>query len=126
MVSGLVRTLAISEMQREIEQRGSGISLESGFPVLYSNLKAIAHAIIYDNKWDPQEMEFTFESPNYKDLYLLQTRDMSVRERSVIRSFDMDDLNAMEYLGRGIGVSGGPHERKNRLYPGGDQTVAKG
>ncbi len=108
VVSGLVRTLAISEMQREIEQRGSGISLESGFPVLYSNLKAIAHAIIYDNKWDPQEMEFTFESPNYKDLYLLQTRDMSVRERSVIRSFDMNDLNAMEYLGRGIGVSGGP------------------
>ncbi len=108
VVSGLVRTLAISEMQREIEQRGSDISLESGFPVLYSNLKAIAHAIIYDNKWDPQEIEFTFESPNYKDLYLLQTRDMSVRERSVIRSFDMDDLNAMEYLGRGIGVSGGP------------------
>ena len=108
VVSGLVRTLAISEMQREIEQRGSDISLESGFPVLYNNLKAIAHAIIYDNQWDPQEMEFTFESPNYKDLYLLQTRDMSVRERSIIRSFDVDDLASMEYLGRGIGVSGGP------------------
>jgi pyruvate,orthophosphate dikinase len=108
VVSGLVRTLAISEMQREIEQRGSDISLESGFPNLYDNLKAIAHELIYDNKWDPQEMEFTFESPNYKDLFLLQTRDMSVRERNIILSFDMDDLSSMEYLGRGIGVSGGP------------------
>ncbi len=108
VVSGLVRTLPISEMQREIEQRGSDISLESGFPKLYDNLKAIAYELIYDNKWDPQEMEFTFESPNYKDLFLLQTRDMSVRERSIILSFDVDDLNTMEYLGRGIGVSGGP------------------
>lgn len=108
VVSGLVRTLPISEMQREIEQRGSVITLESGFPVLYSNLKAIAHSIIYDNHWDPQEIEFTFESPAYKDLDPLQTRDMSVRGRNVIRSFDVDDMSTVQYLGRGIGVSGGP------------------
>jgi pyruvate,orthophosphate dikinase len=109
VVAGLVRTLAISEMQREIEQRGSDISLETGFPELYRNLKAIAHELVYDRGWDPQEMEFTFESPGYKDLYLLQTRDMSVRERKLIRSFDLNELaSGVEYLGRGIGVSGGP------------------
>ncbi|MFH1156680.1 MAG: PEP/pyruvate-binding domain-containing protein [Pseudomonadota bacterium] len=109
VVAGLVRTLAISEMQREIEHRGTDITLETGFPELYRNLKAIAQEMVYDRGWDPQEMEFTFESPHYKDLYLLQTRDMSVRERKLIRSFDLNELTSgVEYLGRGIGVSGGP------------------
>lgn len=109
VVAGLVRTLAISETQRRFEKRRTDISLETGFPELYANLKAIAHELIYDRGWDPQEMEFTFESPFYKDLYLLQTRDMSVRERKHIRFFDLDRRTPdVRYLGRGIGVSGGP------------------
>ncbi len=109
VVSGLVRTLAISEMQREIEKRPTNISLESGFPELYDSLKTIAQKLIFDQGWDPQEMEFTFEGPKEKDLYLLQTRDMSVRERKAIRFFDVDQLkSSVSYLGRGIGVSGGP------------------
>ncbi|MFO7749915.1 MAG: PEP/pyruvate-binding domain-containing protein [Desulfobacteraceae bacterium] len=108
VVSGLVKTLPISEMQREIEKRESDISLEKGFPHIYAGLKKIIHKLIYDNGWNPQEIEFTFEGPEEEDLYLLQARDMSLRDQKVIRSFDMEQeqLDA-RLLSRGTGVSGG-------------------
>lgn len=108
VVSGLVKTLAISEMQREIEERDTEVSLESGFPQIYTGLKDIVKTLIYTEGWNPQEIEFTFEGPALDDLHLLQARDMAVRERPVIRSFDhsREQLDA-DYLSRGIGVSGG-------------------
>jgi pyruvate,orthophosphate dikinase len=64
--------------------------------------------MLIDKKgWTPQEMEFTFESPSVRDLYVLQTRDMAMRERKRAYTFDLDDLNASPFLGHGIGVSGG-------------------
>jgi pyruvate,orthophosphate dikinase len=52
-------------------------------------------------------MEFTFESPSINDLYLLQTRDMTIRERKTVLTFDYEEKHAAFYLGHGIGVSGG-------------------
>jgi len=52
-------------------------------------------------------MEFTFESPFKEDLYLLQTRDMSMRERKKVLTFDLENISDDKLLGRGIGVSGG-------------------
>lgn len=52
-------------------------------------------------------MEFTFESPSAQDLYLLQTRDMAMRERKQVSQFDLEDVTEENYLGHGIGVSGG-------------------
>ena len=52
-------------------------------------------------------MEFTFESPDAKDLYCLQTRDMVIRERKKVYSFDMAQEKQIKFLGHGIGVSGG-------------------
>ena len=52
-------------------------------------------------------MEITFESPATKDLYLLQTRDMAMRERKTVFAFDLDGITEEKVIGHGIGVSGG-------------------
>ena len=46
----------------------------------------LASTLIYNKGWSPQEMEFTFEGPSVNDLYLLQTRDMAMRERKDVLS----------------------------------------
>jgi pyruvate,orthophosphate dikinase len=107
VVSGLVKTLAISNMQAEEESRESDITLEADFPEIYQTLREVAKHLIYDSKWGPQEMEFTFESPHKKDLYFLQTRDMAIREREKVLSFVTTPKSKAKLLGHGIGVSGG-------------------
>ncbi|NQT69428.1 MAG: pyruvate, phosphate dikinase, partial [Desulfobacteraceae bacterium] len=107
VVSGLVKTLPISVMQQEVEMRDTEIILETHFPEIYMTMKAWAQELIYEKGWSPQEIEFTFESPVKKDLYLLQGRDMSMRERKKVFTFDLDGKTKENLLGHGIGVSGG-------------------
>ncbi|MCP4106444.1 MAG: pyruvate, phosphate dikinase [Desulfobacteraceae bacterium] len=107
VVSGLVNTLPISLIQRDIEMRDTEITLETQFPEVYRALKSMASELIYKKGWSPQEMEFTFESPSVNDLYLLQTRDMAIRKRKKVLTFDFDEMAASNFLGHGIGVSGG-------------------
>ncbi len=107
VVSGLVNTNPISIFQQEIEMRETDVTLETHFPEIYKALKNWAHDLIDNKGWSPQEMEFTFESPEVEDLYLLQTRDMTIRERKKVLTFDFDEQIKATYLGHGIGVSGG-------------------
>jgi pyruvate,orthophosphate dikinase len=107
VVSGLVTTLPISKKQSEIENRDSYTSLESMFPEIYLTIREWAKELIYEKKWSPQEMEFTFESPKGKDLYILQTRDMEIRERKKVYSFELGQGAREKLIGHGIGVSGG-------------------
>jgi pyruvate,orthophosphate dikinase len=107
VVSGLVRTNPISIFQQEIEMRETDITLQTHFPDIYEALRNWSDNLIDGRKWAPQEMEFTFESPSINDLYLLQTRDMTIRERKKVLTFDYSDKHAASYLGHGIGVSGG-------------------
>ena len=107
VVAGLVNTLPISINQQEIERRETDITLETHFPEIYKALKEWANELIYKKGWTPQEIEFTFEGPSIKDLYLLQTRNMAMRERKKVLTFDPEEINKAKYLGRGIGVSGG-------------------
>jgi len=107
VVSGLVNTLPISLYQQEIEMRDTDITLETHFPEIYNALKTWAMDLIYDRRWSPQEIEFTFESPRVEDLYILQTRDMAMRERKKVATFDITQNKNVKYLGHGIGVSGG-------------------
>jgi pyruvate,orthophosphate dikinase len=107
VVSGLVKTLPISEIQQDIEKRDTDITLETHFPKIYDTLKAWANELIYRRGWSPQEIEFTFESPDPKDLYLLQARDMAMRERKKVLTFDLEGNGGKRFLGHGIGVSGG-------------------
>jgi len=103
-----VKTLPISEGQRELEERDSATSLETSFPNVYAQLKAVVNQLVYDEGWNPQEIEFTFEGENREDLFILQARDMSQRDRKKIINFDVTpQILDKAYLGQGIGVSGG-------------------
>ncbi len=107
VVSGLVNTLPISVFQQEVEMRETDITLETHFPEIYVALKNWAIDLIEKKGWTPQEMEFTFESPAGKDLFILQTREMAMRERKKVLAFDPEDISNDRFLGHGIGVSGG-------------------
>ncbi len=93
VVSGLVKTLPISEMQRELTGSDSTISLESRFPEIYEELKKILIRLVHKERWNPQEIEFTFQGPEKKDLYILQARDLSVREHKKVAEFSIDSKN---------------------------------
>ncbi|MCP4021204.1 MAG: pyruvate, phosphate dikinase, partial [Desulfobacteraceae bacterium] len=108
VVAGLVKTLPISEIQRDMEKLDAKISLETEFPKVYERMKTVIKSLVFEKGWNPQEIEFTFQGPEGDDLYLLQARDMSLRDRKKIFSFDVDTENLdFTYLGQGIGVSGG-------------------
>jgi len=108
VVAGLVSTLPISEMQRELERRDTRISLEKAFPRVYEQLRSTVQMLIYKRGWNPQEIEFTFEGPEPEDLHILQARDLSLGDRKKLPVFAADDdrLKAA-FLGQGTGVSGG-------------------
>jgi pyruvate,orthophosphate dikinase len=107
VVSGLVRTLPISIKQQESEMRETDITLETHFPEIYRTMLDYARTLVFKKGWSPQEMEFTFESQSARDLFLLQTRDMAIRERKRVLTFDPVEKKRANYLGHGIGVSGG-------------------
>jgi pyruvate,orthophosphate dikinase len=107
VVSGLVKTMPVSIFQQEIEMRETDVTLETHFPEIYDTLKSWAHDLIDEKGWSPQEIEFTFEGPSVEDLYLLQTRDMAIREKKKVLTFDFEGDDRTVYLGHGIGVSGG-------------------
>jgi len=107
VVSGLVSTLPISIKQQEIEMRDTDITLETNFPQIYEALHNISRTLVSEKGWSPQEIEFTFEGPTKDHLYLLQTRDMAIREHHEVFAFDPAEQAQSIYLGHGIGVSGG-------------------
>jgi len=107
VVLGLVKTMPVSIFQQEIEMRETDVTLETHFAEIYKTLKNWAHDLIDEKGWSPQEIEFTFESPSVEDLYLLQTRDMAVREKKKALTFDFEVDTQGIYLGHGVGVSGG-------------------
>ncbi|MGD2036400.1 MAG: PEP/pyruvate-binding domain-containing protein [Desulfobacterales bacterium] len=107
VVAGLVKTMPISIFQQEIEMRETDVTMETHFPEIYRALKDWAHELIDERGWSPQEIEFTFEGPSRNDLYLLQTRDMAIRERKAVMAFDFEEDPQAFYLGHGVGVSGG-------------------
>jgi len=107
VVSGLVRTMPISQAQAKIENRSKNTTLEVVFPEIYHGMREWAKKLVYEKDWSPQEIEFTFEGPEAKDLYFLQTRDMVIRERRKVYSFDVEQQAPLLLLEHGIGVSGG-------------------
>ena len=104
VVSGLVNTLPISESQRKRDYRDSSLSLESGFPKIYQALIHYAGRLIEEYGFVHQEIEFTFESDNPEDLYILQTRNQNLKKQSSFSSF-LPAPHEMELVGHGIGMS---------------------
>lgn len=107
IVSGLVRTLAISNEQKPYEDRASEISFEDTFPDLYNALLQISKKLIYHERWGSQEIEFTFEGKDPRHLFILQTRDMVLKREESFTAFVPSKKLSSGYLSRGIGVGGG-------------------
>jgi pyruvate,orthophosphate dikinase len=107
IVSGLVKTLPISNEQKQLEERTSDISLEDAFPEIYGTLLKIIKDLIYKEKWGAQEIEFTFEGKNKENFYILQARDMTVTRKESFMAFVPSKNLSSNYLSSGIGVGGG-------------------
>jgi pyruvate,orthophosphate dikinase len=107
VVSGLVGTLPISEEQHRSERNGETRSLERDFPRIYQALLAHARAMIRDRGMFHQELEFTFESDDPADLYILQTRDSVMAAISSVSAFVPSADLEQSKLAAGIGAGGG-------------------
>ncbi len=107
IVSGLVTSYPISVEQAQLDGRNVTKTLEKRFPKIYERLLSISRNLVYEKRWNPQEIEFTFEGPEPEMLYLLQTRDMiTIKKQEQFDVFiETQDLKN-SFLGKGIGVSG--------------------
>lgn len=107
IVSGLVTTYPVSVEQAEIDGRSKENTLENRFPEIYQALLDLSRELVYENRWNPQEIEFTFESSDAKDFYILQTRDMiTIKKKENLFVFENPEKLEPYFLGKGIGVSG--------------------
>ncbi len=106
IVSGLVTTNPISVEQAELDGRDPDNTLERLFPDVYNKLRDISRHLVYEKRWNAQEIEFTFEGPRAEDVYLLQTRDMiTIKKKESFQVFDDEQARAA-LLSHGVGVSG--------------------
>jgi pyruvate,orthophosphate dikinase len=90
-----------------MDEREGGLSLEEDFPEVYRRLFEITKTLVYEKKWNPQEVEFTYESPKEAGLYILQNRDMVSTKREKFEVFSPSTSLQESFIGKGIGVSGG-------------------
>ncbi|HSW67203.1 MAG TPA: PEP/pyruvate-binding domain-containing protein [Bacteroidales bacterium] len=105
IVGGLVAPLPVGETQRK--QLGmEGVSLQTLMPDIYKRIHQIATNMTENHGYSPQEIEFTFESENPQDLYILQTRDQDLQQSANIARFRTSP-DQMQLKGRGIGIGGG-------------------
>ncbi|MCU0580036.1 MAG: PEP-utilizing enzyme, partial [Desulfobacterota bacterium] len=107
IVSGLVATYPITEKQRLSERKDTAISLEANFPEIYGQLLRLCEILIYEKRFNHQEIEFTFEQATPDGLHILQTREMVQRETTKLAIFQETPELKDSFLGNGIGVSGG-------------------
>ncbi len=105
IVAGLVKPYPVSKSQKQ-GNRENMISLEEKYPKLYKRLHDIAEELTENHGYNPQEIEFTFESENPEDLYILQIRDMDMSSFQSIKRFKTV-VDKMKLSGRGIGIGGG-------------------
>ena len=111
LVGGLVFPLPISEAQRlgSSTYRGTEHSLERDYPDVYHELEAVARALVVERDFDPQEIEFTFESPAAADLYVLQKRGIVQEQAKDAAYFDTSSPNYGPPVAFGMGVAGGAY-----------------
>ena len=111
VVGGLVFPLPISEAQRlgSATYRGSERSLEKDFPEIYHELLSVARDLVSEREFDPQEIEFTFESPAASSLHVLQKRAVAQERARDAAYFDTSSPAYGEPVAVGMGVAGGAY-----------------
>ena len=107
VVGGLVETFPLSEAQRRAAAAPPAMSLERDFPRIYARLEELANRLIRGHGMFHQEIEFTFESDDPADLYILQTRDTVMSSVSEVRAFVPGEELDRARLAVGIGAGGG-------------------
>jgi pyruvate,orthophosphate dikinase len=107
IVGGLISGLPISIEQSELDGRPKAQSLEICFPEIYQSLLKFSRHLIYDEHWNNQEIEFTFQGASADSLYLLQTRDMVTAKLKNVLMFNQTPALKNATLARGMGVYGG-------------------
>ncbi|MBF0584483.1 MAG: phosphoenolpyruvate synthase [Magnetococcales bacterium] len=109
IVGGLVMTNPISLEQTQYDQRDPATSLEHCYPEIYRRLREVARHLVYEQGWNPQEIEFTFDGPQADNLFVLQSRDMMTAKQGTAIYHRFRDTVALKQsrLARGLGVSGG-------------------
>ncbi len=124
IVGGLVSTYPISKEQREME--GAEGNLEEDFPEVYKRLFEIAKSLVYEKKWNPQEVEFTYENPKETGLYILQTRDMVSTKREKFEVFFPFGFLAGKFYREGNRGERWGSLRAGRIYLARHPTLAPG
>ena len=104
IVGGLVNPFALSSKQPNDENPEQ--SLQMRFPEIFERLRNLSTEMIEEHGFSHQEIEFTFESQNPDDLYILQTRDQDLTSQSKPDAF-FEPVAEENLLGRGIGIGGG-------------------
>jgi pyruvate,orthophosphate dikinase len=119
LVGGLVFPLPISEAQRLGSQtyRGSEHSLERDYPETYRELLTVARDLVEQREFDPQEIEFTFESPAAEDLYVLQKRAVVQEQAKGAAYFDTSSSSYGPPVAVGMGVAGGAYSGRAAVNP---------
>ncbi len=119
IVSGLVTTYPISVEQAELDGRSEEMSLETRFPAIYQRLLAIARDLVYEKRWNPQEIEFTFEGPEAeRSLSPADPRHDHHQEEGELRRLCRRLETEQSLLGKGIGVSGSALAGQGGLHRG--------
>lgn len=104
IVAGLVHVLPVSQTQRSFQKNSH--SLQQKHPQIYKKLEQIASDLINEYGFSHQEIEFTFESDDPQDLYILQIRDQNIKLAQERITFATSSKE-MHLVGRGIGIGGG-------------------
>jgi len=105
IVGGLVNVHPVGETQRK-HQDIKEQSLQKMLPDIYNRIYHLSKQLTEKMGYNPQEIEFTFESEQAKDLYILQTRDQDIKKKDVIDIFSISS-DKMNLAGRGIGIGEG-------------------
>ena len=105
IVGGLVKPLPIGETQRKAVGL-EGASMQTMLPDMYRKIYNTAVKLTEELGYSPQEIEFTFESDNPDDFYILQTRDQDLKTEEKPAVFVMSP-DEMHPVGHGMGIGGG-------------------
>ena len=105
IVGGLVKPLPIGETQRKASGL-EGPSMQTLLPDMYKKIYNTAVKLTEELGYSPQEIEFTFESGNPDDFYILQTRDQDLKTEEKPAAFVLSP-DEMQQMGRGMGIGGG-------------------
>ena len=105
IVGGLVKPLPIGETQRKTAGL-EGPSMQTLLPDMYRKIYNVAVELTENLGYSPQEIEFTFESGNPDDFYILQTRDQDLKTEEKPAAFVLSP-GEMRPIGHGMGIGGG-------------------